>query len=199
MGSPAHPSAIPPNKMKLNRRRFLAGVGGISVGTTAVVGSGAFSSTDADRGITISVENDDRAYLRLFELDEDFAYSTGNLLEFRFDEDFRSQTNTEDQGDGPGSDSVYEFTRVFGVGNKGTKPVQVFGLYEDDALNDVKLLEYAPNPSDDPLTKNARSSWINPGNSLQVSIVLDTENVPVNDYSTTIEIVAAADDSHVFP
>lgn len=184
----------------MDRRHFLTGLGSLSIGITGVVGSGALSSTEAQRGMKIKVEDDDRAYLRLIELDSNFAYGTGQeLLEFRFDEDFRAETSNDDQGHGVGADSVYEFGQLFAVENQGTNPVQVFGIYEDDTLNDVQLLEYAPNPSDEPLTPSSRSSTIEPGDSVHISMLVDTEAVDIAEYSTTIKIGAAAADSQVFP
>lgn len=184
----------------MNRRQFVAGIGSLSIGTAGVVGSGAFSSTEAERSMTVAIEDDYSAYLRFTALDKNFAYAMGrDFIEFRFDEEFRDETNTDDQGDGLGSDSVYEFTELFAVGNQGTQPVEVFGIYEDDVLDDVQLMEYAPHPSDEPLTESCRSSRVQPGNSVKLSMLVDTESVEVGEHSTTIRIAAAADDSHVFP
>lgn len=184
----------------MNRRRFLVGLGGVSVATTGVVGSGAFGSTEAERGVTITVEDDYDAYLRFTALDENFAYAMGrNQIEFKFDDEFRDETDEDNQGDGIGTDSVYEFAELFAVENQGTNPVQVFSIYEDDALDNVQLHEYAPNPSDEPLTRESRSSVVAPGNSVKVTMVLDTEDVDLGEYSTTIQVAAAADDSNVFP
>lgn len=182
----------------MNRRRFLVGLSGATAVATGTLSSQAFSSVESERPATVTIVNDDEAYLRFIQLDPNYAHGT-DQIEFRFDSDFPGETNTDDQGDGVGSDSIYEFTGVFGVENQGTNPVRVFGIYDDDALNNVQLREHAPNPSSTPLTENSRSTEIQPGESVQLSMVLDTTSIDLGTYTTTITIVAAADDSHVFP
>lgn len=184
----------------MNRRKFLVGLGAVSVATTGVVGSGALSSTESRRDLTVTVRNDTEAYLGFIPYDKNFAYGMGrDHIEFKFDDEFRDELDDDDQGDGVGTDSVYEFTNLFGVENQGTKPIRIFGNYDDDVLDDVQLLEFAPNPSDDPLTTDSRSTEIEPGNRLKLSMLLDTADVPTGTHTTTMSIVAAAEDSHVFP
>ena len=53
----------------MKRRNFLVGVGGTAIGASALVGSGAFTSVEAQRKMKISVEKDSQAYLQLTESD----------------------------------------------------------------------------------------------------------------------------------
>lgn len=51
--------------MTMNRRNVLMGLGAAAAGSSAVFGSGAFTSLEADRDASFSVQNDGNAYLTL--------------------------------------------------------------------------------------------------------------------------------------
>lgn len=111
----------------MERRKFLIGVGSTAVGTSALVGSGAFSSaTVEDRGVEVNVADDANAYLALVETSP-YANNAGNQLEL----DFGSNGNG---GHGVNEDSSYTFEEVFEVQNQGTEPVDIS---IDDGTNDA--------------------------------------------------------------
>jgi hypothetical protein len=57
----------------MNRRQALIGIGSLAVGSGAALGSGAFTSVEADRDVSIETAGDDSAYLTL---DGDGSYIT---------------------------------------------------------------------------------------------------------------------------
>jgi hypothetical protein len=60
--------------MKMNRRNALIGLGAIATGGGAVFGSGAFSTVDADRSVSVTLANDTNANLQL-EVDPNNSHS----------------------------------------------------------------------------------------------------------------------------
>lgn len=180
----------------MKRRQILLAGGGLVASSGTIIGSSAISSVNADRTVSVNVENDDDAYLRLRAKDTNFAYTNDDgVLEFRFDDDFNE---SGDFGRGVGTDSVYEFGSVFTVENQGTQDVAVFGTYNEDDVADIDLFESAPNPDSKPLTEDNRSTELEPGDILEVGMVVDTTNVEIGEYETTILIRAASDKSEVF-
>lgn len=179
----------------MKRRRFLAVLGTTAAGSFSVVGTGAFSSTSADRKADVSIVRNDDAYLRLTAADTNFAYTDSNgLLQFEFDGDFRDRAGGTNTGDGLGTDSIYEFADLFHVENQGANNVRVYGQYRDpDGMKSVKLFD-----SDDPersaLTESSPSQSIAPGSVLTVGMRIDTHGIDIDNYETSIAIRAMVDD-----
>lgn len=100
----------------INRRNVLIGLGTAGIGTGITFGSGAFTQVQADRDVTISLNNDDDAdtYLRL-DADDDTGRvnnsGTNNVLEFDFD----------DLND----DAVTTVAPGFTIENNGDQPVGI--------------------------------------------------------------------------
>ena len=167
------------------KRRQLLLVGGASVAGSAVVGSSAFSSVDADRDITIAIESDSDAYLKFEAVDDRYAsVREDGLLELSFDQE------TDSDGKGLGTDAVYEFTNLFDVVNHGNKDVRIFGKYEGSELSDLQITD------EETLTESNRSELITPGESLRLSVLIDTTDVdPDPSMETALTIIAARDGS----
>ena len=106
----------------MKRRTVLIGLGATTVGG-AVVGSGAFSSVEAERDITVNVAGDENAFLRIAPLDGpngNYATTEGGTLTIDLSDD-----NDEVQGDGLNQNAVTTIRNVFEIGNQGTQPVGV--------------------------------------------------------------------------
>ena len=175
----------------MKRRTLIAAVGASLGGAGTLVGSGAFSFVRADRNVQTDVVVDKEAYLRLMPRDSNYvSHSTNGLLKFDFDGVF-SEANGF--GEGVGTDSAYRFDDLFSARNQGTRDVRLYAEYDDDAMTDVRVFEYAPNPSDEPLTSDSPSTEIGPGEVVQFSMEIDTTDVPLGTYETSIEIVATED------
>lgn len=119
----------------MKRRQLLAGLGTAIAGGSLALGTGAFTSVEATRSVNVSVANEDTAYLAISPTDDENATfvtqdsSANNELAV----DINDATGTQDDGDGVGLDSVYEFDSVFQVQNQGTQEVDVsIGTLSDD-------------------------------------------------------------------
>lgn len=114
----------------MNRRQFVIGLGATVAGGGAALGTGAFTSVDADRTANVAVAEEDQAYLGITASGTDngaFATnegSAGNVIQLDFNESIADLTNPEG-GVGVGQSSVYEFDDVFRIENRGTQTVYV--------------------------------------------------------------------------
>ncbi|MXV60836.1 hypothetical protein GS429_01865 [Natronorubrum sp. JWXQ-INN-674] len=112
----------------MERRKFLIGAGSTTIGASAIVGSGAFTSTEMDRVASIEVADDPDALLGLEPCDGpngDYALLEEDTrgrekLEIRIDPD---NPNIIGEGVNPQSDTW--ICCIFTVKNQGTQPVEV--------------------------------------------------------------------------
>ncbi len=94
----------------MNRRNVLLGLGTIVAGGGAALGTGAFSSVEADRSATIEVADDSDAYLSLSGNDNYISDGDG-IVEFTFDD--------------LNKDAVTNFDNVFNIENNGSNKVTI--------------------------------------------------------------------------
>lgn len=110
----------------MKRRNILAALGTLSAGGAFTVGSGAFSSVSAERGITVNVADDTDAFLRLAPCtgspNGDYVDNTNGLLTIDL-----SAGNEDDPpgGNGVNPEALSVFHNVFEIGNQGTQDVCV--------------------------------------------------------------------------
>ncbi|WP_424014376.1 hypothetical protein ACOZ35_15360 [Halorubrum xinjiangense] len=145
-----------------NRRKFLAGIGALASGSAAAVGTGAFTSVEANRSVTISTAADNDALLQFTSNSNrngEYASTDGNQATVDF-----STLTTSKGATGVNEDSLTTIYDIFSVRNQGTQDVLVYvdpasleddnafdkttpnGLYLDPQFSDM------PN-SDDPSLK----------------------------------------------
>lgn len=116
----------------MKRRSILLGLGGTTLGGSALLGSGAFTLVEAHREIGITVQGDADSYLELGPCTDDEGDPTANAAFVR-DEDGRtairidesSADHVEGGGEGVNADALTTFDDVFRVCNRGTQPVCV--------------------------------------------------------------------------
>lgn len=111
----------------MKRRSVLGLVAGASGLSTLALGSGAFSFLRTERELSVEVENDYDAYLKLEPLGDGYAdYNEGersrlsgspNTIRFRFPSADEREANPNL---GLGKNSVYRFLRDAGEGPEGT-------------------------------------------------------------------------------
>jgi len=100
----------------MQRRKFVIGLGALASGTAAAVGTGAFSSVNADRDFEFEVENDGDAYLRLDVEESNLGPEDGFESEYaEFDEMGRLNVTL----DRLNPDAVTVFEELFLIGNTG--------------------------------------------------------------------------------
>jgi hypothetical protein len=122
----------------MDRRKFIAGLGSLTAAGAAGIGTGAFSSAEAERTVDVAVTTDNNALLGLFaensgsvgglENDE-YATVEGNQLSLRFDESSEVSDPTDGfvggAGGGLGTDSIYYFDAVFGAASKSEEQLNI--------------------------------------------------------------------------
>lgn len=168
----------------MNRRTFIV-TGVLAGGTSLAIGSGAFSTVEGNRDISVNVKKDNEAYLSLEPTeDRDIAEiheEDGKLL-LNFGEQFGD-------GDGLNSDSEYEFSEVFTATNHGTRTVYLWG--ETQGVPKLFLLEGGQIID----IKNQRK--LTSGESVTLSVLVNTDNgeSDTEAYEGEFTIVAASKDS----
>ena len=110
----------------MKRRKFVIGLGATSAAGAAAFGTGAFSSVEASRDVTVNVEGDDAAYLRI----ESTAGANGQYGDQADDGTFFlnfTENNDQVEGDGDGfnTEAVTGISDVFVVQNQGTNTVDL--------------------------------------------------------------------------
>ena len=106
----------------MERRKFLVGLGGTAIGASAIVGSGAFSSVEANRTVQINTASDSDAYLQLTSPhhleNSEYANEVNGQLKLDFGDN--------GEGDGVNLDALTYFDDTFRVGNQGTGKIKVW-------------------------------------------------------------------------
>lgn len=182
----------------MQRRKLLTGLGMLAAGGAATVGTGAFTSAEASRSVTVTVEGDADAYLSLDALGTDdtanngFATQSGDGISI----DINDVGSVTDPADGVGLNSVYEFDKLFQVENQGTQEIEFeietlsgddFGsnVGEDELTVEFYTGSDADNPLDgDPVT-------LGTGDSKNIGVKVDTEDLSTSDFS--VEATVSAD------
>ena len=146
----------------MKRRNFLVGVGGTAIGASALVGSGAFTSVEAQRDIEISVVGDAEAYLQLTPSDgvhgdnyADFDDEDGTLYI-----DVAESGAGDDIGQGLNRNANTIMRDVFEICNHGKQEVYAWvegvpegmGIFTDNNPDgDDTTLEVGDQPETPPL------------------------------------------------
>lgn len=132
----------------MKRRGLIAGIGAAVTGAGGILGTGAFTSVDADRTATVAVAQENESFLAIFPSDGQpngtFAtQGAGNGAE-EIGLDFNASSGTSPGSQGVGTDSTYIFDDVFRVENRGTQDVYV----DIASLIDVPLQPGSGSPGD---------------------------------------------------
>ena len=132
----------------MNRRRLLQTVGLLAGGSALTTGTGAFTSTSAERTVDIAVVDDEDAYLAM-NPSSGSAYGRAAELEngqvrFSIPGAYES-TPGDTRGEGVGPDSIYTFGELVTIKNQGDDTVQVWSKPNDlvPAIDHLALVESA--------------------------------------------------------
>ena len=192
----------------MNRRTFVLGLGTVAAGSAAAVGSGAFTSVEADRTISAEVAQDSDAFLELDALGasgiEGGRSGAGDTVAFEFpssDEQTEDDPNPQNP-QGLGADSVYRFASdvegsdgLLRITNSGTQPVDVFA--EQETIEDVPEVDiFGVDPETELLTPENPFENLGVGEELRVGFEIDTFGVDVQDDSYDIMLTIVADADH---
>ncbi|AFZ73149.1 hypothetical protein [Natronobacterium gregoryi] len=185
----------------MRRRTFIGGLGAITAGGSVVFGSGAFTSVEARRSITVETEDDHSAFLVLDEIDEgERADIDGGQLKFQFPGQSEHEYPDGDETDpeGLGSDSIYRFSSdvgadgpgLFEVKNQGTQSVEIYSTQAE--TNGVPSVEMYDVETGELLTADDPSASIGVGESLPAGLQIETHDIDTDSYNVVLTIHAAA-------
>lgn len=184
----------------MKRRNVLLGIGTAAVGTTALVGTGAFSRSEASRSVSVEVADDNDAYLGLRQLGSGqraLEDGTPETVEFSF------PSAREDDDLGLGTNSVYEFTQdadeanredpvkgLLEITNAGTHAVEVRSEQPETDGPGVELFDIEDS-NRVALRESPRTLEV--GKSFRVGFRIDTRNLEAGEeFDEKITIVAEA-------
>lgn len=103
----------------MERRKFIIGLGSLTAGGAAAMGTGAFSTAWTNRNVEAQIAVDSSAYLGLEDQSE-YALLDGNKLALNFAGGTPGQN-----GDGLNEDANTRFFNVFSIRNNGTNDVSI--------------------------------------------------------------------------
>lgn len=118
--------------MPVSRRNLLIALGGIAAGGGTLLGTGAFTSVQADRSITVETAGDADAFLALEPTSEpngEYAETTGDTLEVAIGED----------GPGVNLNAITHVDRVFRITNRGTQAVVLY--FEETSSDNTSAVD----------------------------------------------------------
>jgi hypothetical protein len=172
----------------MKRRKLLFGASGLAASGATVLGTGAFTSVEAERSVSVTTADDDRAFLRLEPLVNNGlngdstrrSTSDGEVVVFDIP-GIGDGENSDAQG--VGIDSIYEFHDLLTVINQGTQPVQLYSTYAGTELTNLALV------SDDGILRND-PPILDVGDSVDVGFLIDTHGSSVGKFDETLTIVA---------
>lgn len=165
----------------MERRKFLLGVGSASVGGSALVGSGAFTSVEATRTVQVDVVEDSDALLGL-----DSCPDSPNATYAGIDSNGRLVVEigeTDDGGEGVNLDAVTTFDDVFQVCNNGTQDVCLWVNRSDDwpASEDGTPRVDFYTPAGDSILDSENAHELGVGECTCVGIRTDTDDLDSTD------------------
>ena len=125
----------------MQRRKYLIGLGSLAAGGAAATGTGAFTSVEASRSVSVNVADDSSALLSLDAVSEDndpnansaYADESGNTISI----DVSDNNDTGFGGTDPNGlnpDSTTRIFDIFTVKNQGTQAVAVY-VDPDDGVS----------------------------------------------------------------
>lgn len=165
----------------MKRRNVLIGIGALSAGSLAVIGSGAFTQVQADRAVEADVVNDSEAYLQ-FALDDESLENTeyadfedGQLTLFFDEQADQSNDGWAGQGSGLNPDSVFDFDNVFQIRNATGDDLQV--EIDKSGLDNPDAFTFYAHWTDGNLIGNRDSDWngqVNAGFGINIGIRIET-------------------------
>lgn len=189
----------------MNRRRLLGGLVGLGASAAITVGSGAFSSVEAERSLDVRVTGDNDARLALSQLGagmRSFEGSSPEQVQFSFP---GLNQRLADSHLGLGKDSVYEFVRDTGessrvnptegllrIENRGTQPVDVYSKQTTSAPLEFELFDVADATRTALRTQPAE---LNVGEFVDVGVRIRTFDATVGSFNETLRVAAEATQS----
>ena len=173
----------------MERRKFVIGLGSLAAGGAAATGTGAFSSFEADRSLTVQIADDSEAYVAF---DTDLGSTPHNNYEYASINDNGELViefaENDAGGLGVNPNSVTVFDDVFAIENKGTEDAKLWVTLDGDVADHVDInLDYVNGSTGDTIIGEGNAfgpTWaFGVGDAFRVTIEVDTTDTPA---STTL-------------
>ena len=181
-----------------NRRSVLIGLGGLVAGGGALLGTGAFTTVEAERTVSIETAGDADAFLGL-DVDDDYDAGDGDIVQINLDGD------AEADGEGLLLDATTTYEPILVVENNGTQDVQSLTVEVDDPVDGIDMSfdlhdEYEFD-GDDGFAADSGDSiselplGVGESAAFDLSVTTDSEEVDAgDDFDITVTITAEADE-----
>ncbi|AGB30263.1 Protein of unknown function (DUF1102) [Natrinema pellirubrum DSM 15624] len=176
--------------MRMNRRNVLVGLGTIVAGGGAALGTGAFSSVEAERTVSVETADDSSAFLALSSARSDAAFvnESDGTVQINLD-----GTSSAD-GDGVNQNAKTTLDELVQVTNQGTQTVNTltFEFSVDDtdisqSASDVKSTlgivsgdATINGEGDDLLSQGSTSNSLESSTSIMFGLEIDLLNSNIN-------------------
>ena len=164
-----------------NRRKFLAGLGALASGSAAAIGTGAFTSVEADRTVNVAVADDANAYLGLDDIDES---ANSEYVDVSGEEVVLNLDSTNSGGSGFNANAETRIDDLIRVTNQGTQTVNVWvTLSGGSTFTDDTLYFYPGDATDTALNDGEGDSdgddvlALTPGESASLGVLVDLGDV----------------------
>ena len=170
----------------MKRRNLLIGVG-TAAGTSMALGSGAFSTVEANRQAEVTVTGDSNAYLALGPGDQNGAFvdeDDGQVVL-----DFSGNRNG---GVGVGGDSTYTFDDTLWVQNQGTSSTYVWTSVESSTFADGAFYLYTHSNRDTQFSEGDAVE-LGIGESIPLGVYIDTTEISTDSYDVDLTIHGAGE------
>lgn len=175
--------------LAMRRRKLLKMTGLLACGSTAAVGTGAFTSSQAERNVEVAIADDNDAYLT-FDATSDLirANTSGGKLEIFLPGLETERSGNPPEGDGVNPESRYTFANLFEIRNQGDDPVEVYSLQtQSEPGIDIFL---TGGPDAQLLSTEANAIKLTPGERISAGIFVVVHDVQPRGFETKFEIVA---------
>ena len=166
----------------MNRRKFIIGLGATTAAGGLAVGSGAFTSVEADRAMSVEINDDTEAYLTAQPLDENgdpvsegpepIAQETPYAV---IDEETGRLVLTFESLN---ADAETLVTEVFQVANEGTQEIGVFFDKEGENADAVEFYDQNDNRLD---VDEEDAVRVAVGDPLNIDVEFDTHSLGPED------------------
>ena len=164
----------------MQRRKFVLAAGSTAIGASAVIGSGAFTSVEADRQVEVNVVDDAEAYLGLSALDEpnsEYVDESGDTVAIDI-----TETDAGGQGLNPNATTVIE--DLLEVTNQGTN--DGVGVWVEVDLGDIGDGEFEVYDQDTETNLEEEAVPIDTGESLTIGVEIESADPADLDGDVTI-------------
>ena len=173
----------------MQRRKFLVGMGSLAAGGAAAMGTGAFTTVEADRSVEVAVAGDASAFLKLVPARDDDNTGAGynpnaplhenaaEYVETNNGKLYIDLSKTAAGGSGANKNADTKFANLFDIINQGSQEVKVY--VEDDPV-DVEFGMFAEGQEDDgSLAPSGGGGGFSVGNPVTLGVGEVVENVSI--------------------